>query len=114
MKTGNRRDFLKKSALVSSSLLMTPHLINGCSNDKVEKEPAINELLSDNFIVPTKSGLPITGTFLDEISHDIPHQNWGLKEWDLDFQHMKRIGIDTVIMIRSGYRNPSGRKHSCP
>ena len=26
------------------------------------------------------------------------------KEWDLDFQHMKRIGIDTVIMIRSGYR----------
>ena len=32
------------------------------------------------------------GTFLDEISHDIPHQNWGEKEWDLDFQHMKRIG----------------------
>ena len=28
----------------------------------------------------------------------------GEKEWDLDFQHMKRIGIDTVIMIRSGYR----------
>ena len=26
------------------------------------------------------------------------------KKWDLDFQHMKRIGIDTVIMIRSGYR----------
>ena len=41
---------------------------------------------------------------MDEISHDIPHQNWGEKEWDLDFQHMKRIGIDTVIMIRSGYR----------
>lgn len=48
--------------------------------------------------------MKITGTFLDEISHDIPHQNWGEKEWDADFQHMRSIGIDTVIMIRSGYR----------
>jgi len=50
------------------------------------------------------SALPITGTFLDEISHDIPHQNWGLREWDQDFQYMKEIGIDTVILIRCGYR----------
>lgn len=48
--------------------------------------------------------MKITGTFLDEISHDIPHQNWGREEWDRDFAHMKAIGIDTVIMIRSGYR----------
>src|SRR5690606_34094857 len=48
--------------------------------------------------------MKITGTFLDEISHDIPHQNWGRKEWDQDFAHMKAIGIDTVILIRSGYR----------
>lgn len=46
----------------------------------------------------------ITGTFIDEISHDIPHQNWSAKEWDQDFQHMAAMGIDTVIMIRSGYR----------
>ena len=46
----------------------------------------------------------ITGTFIDEISHDIPHQNWGRAEWNQDFAHMKSIGIDTVIMIRSGYR----------
>jgi hypothetical protein len=46
----------------------------------------------------------ITGTFIDEISHDIPHQNWGEKEWEQDFVHMKAMGIDTVIMIRSGYR----------
>lgn len=46
----------------------------------------------------------ITGTFIDEISHDIPHQNWGPVEWDLDFQHMKNAGIDTVILIRGGYR----------
>lgn len=23
----------------------------------------------------------ITGTFLDEITHDIPSQNWGQEEW---------------------------------
>lgn len=46
----------------------------------------------------------ITGTFLDEISHDIPHQNWGPEEWDRDFASMKHIGIDTVIMIRCGAR----------
>jgi len=48
--------------------------------------------------------LPITGTFLDEISHDIPHQNWGRAEWEKDFAYMSRMGIDTVILIRSGYR----------
>ncbi len=48
--------------------------------------------------------MKITGTFLDEISHDIPHQNWGRAEWDQDFGHMKAVGIDTVILIRSGYR----------
>lgn len=49
--------------------------------------------------------MKLSGTFLDEISHDIPHQNWGPKEWDTDFQHMKRMGIDTVILIRCGYKN---------
>lgn len=48
--------------------------------------------------------MQITGTFLDEISHDIPHQNWGKAEWEKDFVHMKAAGIDTVIMIRCGYR----------
>ncbi|MGJ1386507.1 DUF4434 domain-containing protein [Sphingobacterium spiritivorum] len=64
--------------------------------------------------------MKITGTFIDEISHDIPHQNWGAEEWDRDFAYMKAVGIDTVIMIRSGYRNfityPSEylmSKHGC-
>ncbi len=47
--------------------------------------------------------MKIKGTFLDEISHDIPHQNWGRKEWDLDFAYMKQVGINAVILIRSGY-----------
>ena len=46
----------------------------------------------------------VTGTFLDEISHDIPHQNWGEKEWDMDFASMKAAGIDTVILIRCGHK----------
>ncbi len=50
------------------------------------------------------NGIRLTGTFLDEISHDIPHQNWGKAEWEHDFQAMKRMGIDTVILIRCGYQ----------
>ena len=41
---------------------------------------------------------------MDEISHDIPHQNWGEKEWDRDFQYMRDAGIESVILIRCGYR----------
>ncbi len=48
--------------------------------------------------------MKITGTFLDEITHDIPSANWGAEEWAADFDAMQAIGIDTVILIRSGYR----------
>lgn len=48
--------------------------------------------------------MKITGTFLDEISYDIPHQNWGRREWRQDFLNMRSIGIDTVIMIRCGLK----------
>ncbi len=47
----------------------------------------------------------ITGTFLDEITHDIPSQNWGPREWRREFELYKRIGIDSVIIIRAGYKN---------
>lgn len=46
--------------------------------------------------------MPIKATFLDEISWDIPHQNWGTKEWDQDFKAMKKMGINTVVLIRAG------------
>lgn len=46
----------------------------------------------------------ITGTFLDEITWDIPSNNWGWEEWARDFRIMKSIGIDTVILIRAGLR----------
>jgi hypothetical protein len=46
----------------------------------------------------------ITGTFLDEITHDIPSQNWRDRAWEEDFAAMQRLGIDTVILIRAGYQ----------
>lgn len=49
--------------------------------------------------------LRITGTFLDEITHDIPSQNWDVDDWDREFALYKRIGIDTLIIIRAGYQN---------
>ena len=103
MKTSNRRDFLKKAALAGASALVAPGLL------ATEEKEVISFSSSpggetDKFIIPKNNGLKITGTFLDEISHDIPHQNWSEREWEQDFRYMKSIGIDTVIMIRSGYR----------
>lgn len=47
----------------------------------------------------------ITGTFIDEITHDIPSQNWGEREWAREFDLYQQIGLDTLIIIRAGYRN---------
>ncbi|MCG2799803.1 MAG: DUF4434 domain-containing protein [Cellulomonas sp.] len=46
--------------------------------------------------------LPITATFIDEVTADIPSQNWGHREWAQEFQTFADTGIDTVVMIRSG------------
>ena len=46
--------------------------------------------------------IPVRATFLDEVSWDIPHQNWGVREWDADFRAMKDMGINTVVLIRAG------------
>lgn len=86
--------------MTGAAALTAPGLL-GCNQPE---EKSISGQIENRLIVPKKAGLQITGTFLDEISHDIPHQNWGEAEWDKDFQYMKAIGIDTVIMIRSGYR----------
>ena len=91
----NRREFLKKGALAAAA---APLLATACKNEPqgdkygIDPDPSVESKL----IVPKGAGLPITGTFLDEISHDIPHQNWGEREWDRDFRYMKAIGIDTV------------------
>jgi len=48
--------------------------------------------------------IKLKGTFLDEITYDIPSQNWTKDEWAKDFDAMKAVGIDTVILTRAGYR----------
>jgi len=102
----DRRTFLKTAA-AGAATIAASSLASGYERGEqalAESFASAKSDLKSNLIVPKEAGLKITGTFLDEISHDIPHQNWGAKEWDQDFRHMKAIGIDTVIMIRSGYR----------
>ena len=94
----DRRDFIKTMAIGGASAMAGSSLFTSCENERAETSS------ESTLIVPKDNGLRITGTFLDEISHDIPHQNWGEKEWDQDFAYMKAIGIDTVIDIRCGYR----------
>lgn len=99
---GNRRKFFKDLAVIGASAIAAPAMFGMDNNAKNAATTHGSD--TDNWLVKKNNGLKITGTFLDEISHDIPHQNWGVKEWDRDFQYMKAIGIDTVIMIRSGYK----------
>lgn len=109
MNTIDRRDFIKKVAVAAASAVAVPAAAaagraEAAVTDAGESPAAAARGPQSPLIVPKAAGLPITGTFLDEISHDIPHQNWGEKEWDADFRYMKDMGIDTVIEIRSGYR----------
>ena len=99
----NRRQFLKNMALAGAAAATAGSLQSMRSATEADVRQAIATGQADHLLIRGE-GLPITGTFLDEISHDIPHQNWGPREWDQDFQNMRAIGIDTVIMIRSGYR----------
>ena len=98
----NRRDFLKKMMAGTAAAVAAPSILAAEAASSAAKKEALTGETAELLI--KDRGLPITGAFIDEISHDIPHQNWGLAEWDQDFQHMKAMGIDTVIMIRSGYR----------
>ena len=57
-------------------------------------------------LVMIKKG-PITGTFIDEITFDIPSSNWSHDQWKKDLDYMQEIGIDTVIFIRGGFEDKS-------
>ena len=105
----NRRDFIKKTAAAGAVAIAGGSLLQGCSQDghplpKPGGPAYAGSVDKSTLIVPKAAGVPITGTFLDEISHDIPHQNWGEAEWDRDFAYMKAMGITDVIDIRCGYR----------
>ena len=48
---------------------------------------------------------PISGTFLDGIAADIPSQNWGTNEWKKQFDVFRTMGMDSVIIIRIGWKD---------
>lgn len=101
----DRRKFLEKMAVTGAATLMGPALLHGETAMAAARQPQTPApATNDYYAIPKAQGLKLTGAFLDEISHDIPHQNWGPREWEQDFKYMKAIGIDTVIVIRSGYR----------
>ena len=43
----------------------------------------------------------ITGTFVQPLcGGDVPVMDWRYGEWDAEFKLMKKIGIDTIILLR--------------
>jgi hypothetical protein len=44
--------------------------------------------------------MPITGTFVSCLPGDTGINNWGLKEWEYEFQLYHAVGIDSIIIIR--------------
>ena len=51
-----------------------------------------------------KGKFPISGTFIDEITYDIPCSNWTKEQWITDIDNMREVGIDTLIFIRGGFK----------
>lgn len=47
--------------------------------------------------------LPITGTFLDGLSGDIPSNNWLPDVWEREFARYQANGIDEAYIIRVGW-----------
>jgi hypothetical protein len=109
MESNSRRDFLKKASLAGAAAIALPVLGNNRSYEKSKQKMSSGSSVgSSRLIVPKDNGLRITGTFLDEISHDIPHQNWGEKEWDRDFQYMKKfITFPSKYLLKKGCYMPS-------
>lgn len=116
----SRREFMKKAALASAAIGIGTSLLKAADrpnepdmeflynlqNDarKRKQQAERSHFKDDKYrIIPKGEGLPLTGTFLDEITWDIPSQNWGVEAWDRDFASMKRMGIDTVVMIRGAF-----------
>ena len=48
---------------------------------------------------------PISATFIDEITYDIPASNWTDEQWCKDLDNMKEVGIDTLVVMRGVFYN---------
>ena len=87
---GNRRNFIKSLALAG---IATSLNLSFKSKDKSSYR---------NKFLHKDDCLKITGTFIDELSRDMPFHNWGLEEWDKEFSLMKSIGINTIVLPQVG------------
>ena len=84
MKNHNRRDFIKQVS-ATGAVLATGAFVSCAEKASASCSGAgTEENIQSKLIIPKAQGLKISGTFLDEISHDIPHQNWGEYESDRD------------------------------
>lgn len=66
-----RRTFIKKTAAAAAAVTV-PGIIAPAATGIGRRNTAGASASTGNLIVPKAEGLKITGTFLDEISHDIP------------------------------------------
>ena len=54
-----------------------------------------------------KAFIPISGTFIDGVAADIPANNWTKRIWQKELAEQKAMGIDTLVIIRVGFRDSS-------
>lgn len=54
-----------------------------------------------------KKQYPITGTFIDDVTYDMPSSNWTEKQWKKEFDYMKKFGLDTLIITRGSFYSQS-------
>ncbi|MDR2362039.1 MAG: DUF4434 domain-containing protein, partial [Prevotellaceae bacterium] len=99
-----RKDFLKNTLLAAGTVPVAGAALSSCTWGATGAGGNHPSGADDKYrLIPKNTGLPITGTFLDEITYDIPSQNWGYDKWNKDFDAMKKMGIDTVILIRAAF-----------
>ena len=48
---------------------------------------------------------PISATFIDDVTYDIPSSNWTEEQWQKELDYMLEVGIDTVVTIRGVFYN---------
>ena len=93
----------KPGGLAAALAVLIAVVLAACSPKSAAGGDAACGLSDDDFRTEgILQAIPVRATFLDEVSWDIPHQNWGVREWDADFRAMKNMGINTVVLIRAG------------
>ena len=93
----------KPGGLAAALAVLIAVVLAACSPKSAAGGDAACGLSDDDFRTEgILQAIPVRATFLDEVSWDIPHQNWGVREWDADFRAMKNMGINTVVLIQIG------------